>query len=1052
MKASCSGCTKTFSRQADLTQHLLKSKNPVCIEVRNRLAESTRRPYRRDQPHPRFPSSAPGPSRLGPNNSLPDDPAVEDFAGDFFGQPEDYSEHDFPVLPPQENIEDVPPAGLHTDNNRGRVTESDSEESSDDEAEVTGCDIEVPVSRHDQPMHPSIGGPSHGAQADNLPLPPPSPPPDVPRDGISAADLDALRQAPQCVQPFGGRAGEQISDPTIKVSAYNAYGSKVTGSEDNPYAPFASQMDWEVAQWEKERGSGSTAFTDLLKIKGLVEALGLSYKNSRELNAIIDEKIPHRRPAFTHHNVTIGDERLDLFARDILECIRALYGDPEHARYLCFTPERHYADSDRTIRLYHDLHTGRWWWETQKAVEADTPGATIIPVILSSDKTQITLFRNKSAYPVYLTIGNLPKSIRRKPGRRGQILLAYLPTNRLEHYSNKASRRRSLANIFHACMGHLLKPLVKAGISGVPMMSGDGVWRRCHPILAVYVGDYPEQCLVTGAYTGDCPVCECPHDELETYPNAYDYRDPDAVLDALQQLGSPSFERACRDANIKPIQHPFWEPLPYLNIFRSITPDILHQLHQGVFKHLVSWLKTVCGAEEIDARVSRLPPNHGIRIFWKGISKLSRMSRFLLGIIVDMPLPGGRAVTNRLLRATRGLLDFLYLAQYPIHSDESLSALEDALSDFHAHRDVFITLNARDAFNIPKLHFLLHYVDFVKLFGTTDNYNTEATERLHIDFAKEAYRATNHKDEYPQMTKWLERREKMAHHANYVLWRLQQAQTGPSPLSAHHDQRWTAPDLAADLQIKMTRNPTRKAITLAEITSPFHYGATFFIPALARFVVQWTYPTLAPRQVEEKARYVHIPFATLPVYHRIKFWNEDIYGKETIDSIHVHPRKLSDNDDLLIPARFDTALVRIDHGLGEPEPGLSGQTHLTLFDTQVAQVRIVFSLPDAAVARLFPALPQNRLPPRHLAYIEWFTPFRDSPEPHSGLYSVKRLVREGGRVASIVPVAFIQRSVHLIPKWGGRVPVEWTSGNVLDECPAFYLNTFKDIHSYFNVK
>ena len=51
----------------------------------------------------------------------------------------------------------------------------------------------------------------------------------------------------------------------------------------------------------------------------------------------------------------------------------------------------------------------------QIALEQDKPGATIVPVILSSDKTQLTLFQNKAAYPVYLTIGNIPKSIRRQP-------------------------------------------------------------------------------------------------------------------------------------------------------------------------------------------------------------------------------------------------------------------------------------------------------------------------------------------------------------------------------------------------------------------------------------------------------------------------------------------------------------------------------------------------------------------------------------------------------------------------------------------------------------
>jgi hypothetical protein len=55
----------------------------------------------------------------------------------------------------------------------------------------------------------------------------------------------------------------------------------------------------------------------------------------------------------------------DLFSQDILKCVRALYGDPEHAQYLSFTPERHYADAGKTQRLYHDMCTGEWWWATQ---------------------------------------------------------------------------------------------------------------------------------------------------------------------------------------------------------------------------------------------------------------------------------------------------------------------------------------------------------------------------------------------------------------------------------------------------------------------------------------------------------------------------------------------------------------------------------------------------------------------------------------------------------------------------------------------------------------
>jgi hypothetical protein len=105
----------------------------------------------------------------------------------------------------------------------------------------------------------------------------------------------------------------------------------------------------------------------------------------------------------------------------------------------------------------------------QEQLEKDTPGATIVPIIISSDKTQLTLFRNKSAYPLYMTIGNIRKEIRRKPSSRAYVLLAYLPTTRLEAETNQAARRRMLSNLYHACMSKILEPLREAGKSGVFM-------------------------------------------------------------------------------------------------------------------------------------------------------------------------------------------------------------------------------------------------------------------------------------------------------------------------------------------------------------------------------------------------------------------------------------------------------------------------------------------------------------------------------------------------------------------------------------------------------
>ncbi|KAJ7204055.1 hypothetical protein GGX14DRAFT_398364 [Mycena pura] len=535
------------------------------------------------------------------------------------------------------------------------------------------------------------------------------PEPNVPAREDRAAGEEQVHQQPIIVQFTDGDAGAPLRQGEPGYERYKAD----LGDSANFWSPFTSKLDWEVSQWAKLQGPGSTAFTDLLKIDGVTERLGLSFKNSRELNHIIDTKLPGR-PRFKRKEIIVGGEAYDVYFRDILECVKALYGDPEFAVHLKVAPERHYADEDQTVRLYHDMHTGKWWWATQiyvkRELEKSKKGATIIPIIISSDKTLLTLFRNRTAYPV-ISVENLlvkPKFFWRK----------YLPTSKLEHITVKASRRRILANLFHACMSKIVEPLKVPGVHGMVVVSGDGVARRGHPILAAYVGDYPEQLLVTCVKNMECPQCETLAKELGNAPvdgEPDKFRDLEAILDVLATFDdSPAeFGRKCKAAGIKPIVHPFWEGL---DIFKSITPDVLHQLYQGVMKHLKAWIIETFGSAEIDARCRRLPPNHNIRTFMNGISHLSRVTgqehdqicRFLLGIAIDIPLPDNLD-SGRLIRSIRGLLDFLYLSQYPVHSVETLSQQDDALKRFHDNKDIFIDLGIRSNFNLPKLHSLRHY-------------------------------------------------------------------------------------------------------------------------------------------------------------------------------------------------------------------------------------------------------------------------------------------------------------------------------------------------------
>ena len=71
------------------------------------------------------------------------------------------------------------------------------------------------------------------------------------------------------------------------------------------------------------------------------------------------------------------------------------------------------------------MHTAEWWWETQKKLLL---GATVVSIIIGTDKTLMTkLYGNVSAWPVYLTIGNLSRTLRRKQTLLSKLLVGFIP-------------------------------------------------------------------------------------------------------------------------------------------------------------------------------------------------------------------------------------------------------------------------------------------------------------------------------------------------------------------------------------------------------------------------------------------------------------------------------------------------------------------------------------------------------------------------------------------------------------------------------------------------
>ena len=100
----------------------------------------------------------------------------------------------------------------------------------------------------------------------------------------------------------------------------------------------------------------------------------------------------------------------------------------------------------------------------------------------------------------------------------------------------------------------ILAPLMDAGRTGVEMTGGDEAVCNVYPILASYVADYPEQCLVSCSKYGTCPKCQCSADKLQD-PNMFPSRTQQWTLNVIEQAkesaqNASQFHKTCMEKEV----------------------------------------------------------------------------------------------------------------------------------------------------------------------------------------------------------------------------------------------------------------------------------------------------------------------------------------------------------------------------------------------------------------------------------------------------------------------------------------------------------------------
>jgi hypothetical protein len=185
---------------------------------------------------------------------------------------------------------------------------------------------------------------------------------------------------------------------------------------------------------------------------------------------------------------------------------------------------------------------------------------------------------NQSAHPVYLTIGNISKDVRRKATRHATLILGYLPIDKFMDVSSPTLRKQLCGELLHRAMHSIMEPLEEAGQTGVEMWCADGRLRRVYPLLASFVGDWPEQTNMACTSEGGCPIC------LKKWHGRGDKRKARMRKRSETLAAIDAYQRTGRTRGLKRLGlrrwWPWWANLPTVNFGACLTPDLLHQLYK----------------------------------------------------------------------------------------------------------------------------------------------------------------------------------------------------------------------------------------------------------------------------------------------------------------------------------------------------------------------------------------------------------------------------------------------------------------------------------------
>ncbi|KAG2362499.1 hypothetical protein BDR07DRAFT_1284465 [Suillus spraguei] len=441
---------------------------------------------------------------------------------------------------------------------------------------------------------------------------------------------------------------------------------------------------------------------------------------------------------------------IELIWHDALDVTKQLFSDPTFANHITFEP---YIVQAGDQHEYGDYMSA----DMAGKIQDNHPvGTTQVPIIIDSDKTPVTqVTGGLEMHPVFITIGNIDSEVRSKATLRAWRCVGYMPIIKFKVHLDYQTILQG--RLWHKCIDLIFANLKAAAAEGCFMP--DPFQYICYvftPLIA-HVCDLLEATMITVVSKNASPLTTATQKNFSDgtlHPPHTGWHTLQLIVDICKTVDPwdlDKFQKAAKAAFLSGVHMPYWHDWMYACPSVFLASKILHTGHKFFFDHPLNWVKETVGNQELDACFTVQHKRVGTRHFAKGITHIKQMTgRDHREIQCTIIASIAGAAPPRFIYAICALVDFIYLAQNPVHSPDSLKAMTQALSNFHSFKDAIVDAEARrgkngpkEDFFIPKLKLLQSFCRMVERLGSLMQFSADVTERLLITHCKDLFNRTS---------------------------------------------------------------------------------------------------------------------------------------------------------------------------------------------------------------------------------------------------------------------------------------------------------------------